>query len=172
MATKAGQVQAFAELVRRYQQKLLRYGQRFLPVPEDAEDAVQDTLMKAYQNIGGFRSGQRFSPWIYRIAHNTFISIIRSKKREPVPFFDADTLFPHPIAEDVSDQSADIAMVRQQLDRGLAKLDAKYREILILRFDQDLSYAEIADILHVPMGTVSVRLKRAINHIKEHVRHD
>lgn len=160
--TKHGEVSAFAEIIRRYQAKLLRYGRRFLKVPEDAEDAVQDAFINAYKNIAGFRSGQRLSPWLYRIAHNSFVSLIRSRKQEALPFFDPDELFPHPVAPDRTDTAADVAMIRQQLEKGLAMIDAKYREILVLRYFEDLSYSEIADVLRLPVGTVSVRLKRGL----------
>ncbi|MBI3956626.1 MAG: RNA polymerase sigma factor [Candidatus Kerfeldbacteria bacterium] len=160
--TQDGEVRAFAEIINRYQKRLLRYGRRFLRNTEDVEDAVQDALLNAYRNIAGFRTGERLSPWLYRIAHNTFVSLIRSRKREPLPFFDPDSLFPHPVAPDQSDSVADVAMIRRQLDRGLAALDAKYREILVLRYDHNLSYAEISDVLRLPLGTVSIRIKRAL----------
>lgn len=165
--TISGERKAFAELVDRYQPRLLRYGQRFLRRCEDAEDAVQETFIKAYRNLATFKKGQRLSPWIYRIAHNTFVSVIRTRHLEPLPFFDADQLFPHPIAPDRTDHQADTAMIRKQLDAGLNKLEAKYREALILRFFEDCSYSEIADILHLPIGTVSVRLKRGLKKLSQ-----
>lgn len=160
--TKHGQVSAFAEIIKRYQDKLLRYGRRFLKVPEDAEDAVQEAFINAYKNIAGFRSGQRLSPWLYRIAHNSFVSLIRSRKQAALPFFDPDELFPHPVAPDRTDAEAERVSIRQQLDRGLTSIDLKYHEILVLRYYEDLSYAEIADILRLPVGTVSIRIKRGL----------
>lgn len=169
--TQHGEVAAFAEIIRRYQDKLLRYGRRFLRVPEDAEDAVQEAFINAYRNIAGFRTGQRLSPWLYRIAHNSFISHIRSQKQEALPFFDPDALFPHPVAPERTDAAAETALIRQQLEQGLGSIDAKYREVLVLRYFEDMSYTEIADILHLPVGTVSIRLKRGLDKLSHHVSH-
>lgn len=166
---QSGEVAAFADLVTRYQSKLMRYGRRFLTVPEDTEDAVQEAFINAYRHLSSFRRGERWSPWIYRIAHNSFVSMIRSKKREPVPFFDPDILLPHPIAPNKSDTAADVAMIRQQLDRHLEALDPKYREVLVLRYYEDLSYTEIAEILRVPKGTVGIRIKRALEKLHSRI---
>ena len=166
--TQLGEVRAFGEIVKRYQSKLLRYGRRFLKVNEDVEDAVQDVFMNAYRNIAGFRRGERLSPWLYRIAHNNFISLIRSQKREALPFFDPDALFPHPVAPDRTDSAADLATIRRQLERGLSNVDTKYREVLILRYFEELSYTEIAEVLRLPVGTVSVRIKRGLARLNQH----
>ncbi len=170
--TQDGEVWAFTDIVHRYEAKLLRYGRRFLRVPEDAEDAVQEAFLNVYRNIAGFRRGQRLSPWLYRIAHNSFITLIRSRRREPLPFFDPDELFPHPVAPNETDTAAKIAMIRRQLDRGLSQLAPKYREVLVLRYDEDLAYAEIADILHLPIGTVSIRIKRGLAQLQSHIHPD
>lgn len=167
---QAGEVAAFAELVRRYQAKLLRYGSRFLRGSEDIEDIVQEVMLKAYRNIQSFNTQQRFSPWIYRIAHNAFIDVLKAKRLESVPFFNPDELFPHPIAVENPGDDAQRALIRQQLDQCLSQLEAKYREPLVLRFYEDLSYQEIAKILRLPVGTVSVRLKRGLIQLNERYR--
>ena len=69
--------EAFGLLIERYEPKILRYGRKFLYQYEDVEDAVQDTFIKAFTNIQSFNSDLKFSPWIYRIAHNTFINVIK-----------------------------------------------------------------------------------------------
>jgi RNA polymerase sigma-70 factor (ECF subfamily) len=169
---KSSDLLAFSEIVSRYQGKLLRYGRRFLRQSEDVEDAVQEAFLQAYRNIAGFRSGQRLSPWMYRIAHNAFIDLIRSKKREPVPFFDADTLFPHPVAPDRTEDRAEQLLIRRQLEQGLDQLSLQYREPLVLRYFEDLSYKEISDILHLPLGTVSIRIKRGLEKLQNYISHD
>lgn len=163
---------AYSEIVGRYQEKLLRYGRRFLRQAEDVEDAVQEAFLQAYRNIAGFKTGQRLSPWIYRIAHNAFIDLIRAKKREPIPFFDADTLFPHPVAPDRTEGRAEQQLIRQQLEQGLGQLSLQYREPLVLRYFEDLSYNEIADVLHLPLGTVSIRIKRGLEKLRNIISHD
>jgi RNA polymerase sigma-70 factor, ECF subfamily len=74
----------FGIIVKRYEDKLLRYGKRFLFNYENIEDAVQDVFIKAYINIQSFDTSKKFSSWIYRIAHNHFVNIIKKSKKEPV----------------------------------------------------------------------------------------
>ncbi len=155
-----GDVHAFGILVERYEAKLQRYAKRFLFGHEDSQDIVQDVFLKAYSNIQSFDSSQRFSPWIYRIAHNEFINAIRKKGREPLSFFDPDTLFPHPIAKDRAETEVQHNELRAMLDTCLDKLDIKYREPLVLYYYEDMDYQSIADILHIPVSTVGVRLSR------------
>lgn len=164
-----GETEAFGQLVERYEAKLLRYARKFLFGYEDAEDIVQDVFLKAYMNIRGFNIGRRFSPWIYRIAHNEFINAIKRKGREPLSFFDPDTFFPHPQARETADGPLHTEELRRELDTHLDKLDAKYREPLVLFFFADLNYQEIADVMHIPISTVGVRLKRGKDMLRQYI---
>ncbi len=155
-----GQVHSFGLLVERYEAKLLRYAKRFLLGYEDAADLVQEVFMKAYTNLRSFDTGRQFSSWIYRIAHNEFINAIKKKGKEPLPFFDPDTLFPHPVDPHKADDELQSKELKQMLDQCLEKLNAKYREPLVLYYYEDMDYQEIADVLSIPMSTVGVRLKR------------
>lgn len=157
---QAGDIQLFGVLVERYEAKLQRYGRRFLFGYEDAQDIVQDVFLKAYRNLQSFDPSLKFSPWIYRIAHNEFINTIRKKGREPLSFFDPDTLFPHPVAKEKADDEAKDNELRAMMDSCLNKLDPKYREPLVLYYYEDLDYNSIAEILHIPVSTVGVRLNR------------
>ncbi len=161
----AGRVQhgdhdAVGVLVERYERKLLRYGSKFLSNRQDIEDIVQDVFVNTYKNIQSFDSSQRFSPWIYRIAHNGFVDALKQHARKPLIFFDVDTLFAHPVDEHAETEREQREM-RDMIDRGLDKLPIKYREILILHYLEELKYKEIADVLRIPTGTVGIRLQRA-----------
>lgn len=156
-----GDFHIFGVLVERYQDKLNRYAKRFLLGYEDSEDMVQEVFIKAYTNIQGFDTNRSFNSWIYRIAHNEFINAIKKRGREPLSFFDPDTLFPHPIAPQQADDEVKDNELRSMLDGYLEKLDPKYREPLVLYFYEEKNYQEIADILHIPVSTVGVRLSRA-----------
>ncbi len=155
-----GDAHIFGELVERYEAKLLRYAKRFLFGYEDAEDLVQEVFIKAYTNIQSFDSARSFNSWIYRIAHNEFINKIRKRHREPLTFFDPDTLFPHPIEPKQADDDFKEKELREMLDNCLDQLDAKYREPLVLYYYEDMGYEQIAEIMHVPVSTVGVRLRR------------
>ncbi len=89
-----GDIEMFGSLVERYEQKMLRYAGRFLFDHDNAQDAVQEVFIKAYTNIASFDLTKRFSPWLYRIAHNYFINEIKKKGREPIMSFDADIFLP------------------------------------------------------------------------------
>jgi len=156
-----GDVEAFGTLVGRYEEKMLRYARRFLLESDDAKDLVQDVFIKAYTNIRGFDATRRFSPWLYRIAHNEFINALKKRRgRETVSLFYFDIFLPHPMAEETADSGANRAEVRRLIGSSLDKLGPKYREPLVLYYFQDMSYQEIAEILQVPTSTVGVRLRR------------
>src|SRR3569832_1575591 len=95
-----GDQTAFAELVERYEAKMLRYGHRFLSDRDVIDDIVQDVFIKTYQNMQSFDTTQRFSPWIYRIAHNEFVSELRKSSRRPYVPFDFDALVSHTVYDD------------------------------------------------------------------------
>lgn len=158
---QGGDTEAFGELVARYEAKLLRYGRKFLARDEDRQDIVQDVFINAYQNIQSFDTAQRFSPWMYRIAHNAFVNEIRKNERRPLLPFDFDTIIPHTAYEDPAESERDQKDMRAYLEKGLSKIPSKYREVLILHYFEDMAYKDIADILQVPQGTVGIRLKRA-----------
>lgn len=165
-SAQTGSQLAFTELANRYWPKLLRYVQRLTSGSSDAEDLVQTSLLKAYQNLQSFHTDRRFSPWIYRITHNTVIDHFKSHKRDPLPFFDPEVLFPHPVAPDRPDTEAERASIQRMLEQHIEQLDARYREPLVLRYLESMSYKEIADILHVPTGTVSIRIKRGLEKLR------
>ena len=156
-----GDNQQFGVLVERFEAKMRRYSAKFLFDLHDGEDAVQEVFLKAYTNIQGFDPSRKFSSWLYRIAHNQFIDIIRKKGNEPLPFFDPDTIFPHPIAKDDPVKEVSDKEIAKMLNQCLDKLDPKYRETLILYYFEDMDYEAIADVMRVPKSTVGIRLKRS-----------
>lgn len=162
-----GQAQAFSHLVGRYEKKLLRYASRFLFGYNDAEDLVQEVFIKAYINIQSFDSSRSFNSWIYRIAHNLFINTIKKQGKEPLPFFDPDTLFPHPIEPKKADDEIKDLELKEMMDKCLTKLSPKYREVLVLYYFEDMDYQKISDILQIPISTVGVRLNRAKANLKD-----
>ena len=133
---------------------------------------VQEVFIKAYVNIKSFDTARRFSPWIYRIAHNEFVNNIkkRQKERDNVSIFDFDTLFPHLIAKETADDGFNKAEVKRMLERSLDTLSEKYKEPLVLYYFEDMDYREIADILHIPISTVGVRLQRGRMMLKKIVK--
>lgn len=157
---QAGNAEAFGELIARYEPKMRRYASRFLNRSDEIDDMVQDVFIKAYTNIQSFDTSLRFSPWIYRIAHNTFVNELRRKERIGL-VFDADTIFPLFSSEETADAETLKNELRQEVETMLSTLPVKYREVMLLHYFHDFSYQEISDILKIPVTTVGVRLRRA-----------
>jgi len=157
---QSGKANFFNILVKRYEAKMMRYAKKFLFNHNDIEDLVQEVFIKAYTNIQSFDASRKFSAWLYRIAHNEFINLIKKKGKEPVSFFDIDVLLPHYASKEKADKDVNEKELRKMLDKCLNKINPKYREPIILYYFEDLSYKEIAGILHIPISTVGIRLKR------------
>ncbi len=164
-----GDENALAELIDRYESKLMRYGQRFIGAQNEnaLHEAVQDIFISVYQNIEGFDIKQRFSPWIYRVAHNAFVDVLRLKTKQPLYVFDFDKLLSHPIQEETILKEKENAEIRVLLEKSMGMLSVQQREIIALYYFEDFSYKEIADVLHIPVSTVGVRLARARTSLKK-----
>lgn len=157
--------EAFVFLIERYEAKLTRYLERLgLNVPEDREDVLQNAFIKAYKNLNSFDSTLLFSSWMYRIAHNEAISFFRFKHARPqvVLHEERETLMTE-LRDDTADASlfTEARLSREELAKAFQTLPQAYRDVLTLRFFEDRSYAEISDILRMPVGTVSTLLYRA-----------
>ena len=159
-AVQAGDTERFGTLVERYEAKLKRYGTKFLSNKDNIDDIVQDVFVAAFSAIQSFDITQRFSPWLYRVAHNAFVNALRKGKYSP-HFIDFDTLVSYAVYEDPHERERELDEMRVLLDKGISTLSPKYREVLVLHYFEDMSYKDIADILKVQTGTVGVRLKRA-----------
>lgn len=164
---QGGDQELFGILMERYEAKLSRYGQKFLASPDNIDDIVQDVFISAFQNINSFDASRRFSPWIYRIAHNAYVNALKKNSRMPITLFDFDALVSHTVYEDPSDLEREQKEIRQMIESSLAKVPSKYKEVLLLRYFEDMDYKEIAEILEIPIGTVSIRIMRARDALKK-----
>ena len=163
-----GNAAAFGILMQRYEAKLARYGHKFIADSDDIKDLVQDVFIKSYVNIKSFDADRKFSPWIYRIAHNEFVNAIKKKKgRMTFSLSDFDALLPHPMAKEDIESDAQRKELRTMLEQSLEKLDPKYREPLVLYYFEDLDYKEIGEILQMPVSTVGIRLQRGKGMLKK-----
>ena len=165
-----GDKEKFGILMERYETKLSRYGKKFLSRKENIADAVQDVFINTFQNIQNFDPSLKFSSWIYRIAHNTFVNELRKNSRGTisVPYF--DILLSYQVYEDPDKKEREEKELKEMLDTSLDKLKPKYKEILILYFIEEFGYKEISDILKIPVGTVGIRIKRAKDELKKHYK--
>lgn len=167
LMVQKGDKEKFGILMERYESKLFRYGKKFLSDPDNIEDVVQEVFIKTYQNIQNFDTKQKFSSWIYRIAHNTYVNLLKKNSKGPLYILDFDTFLSYTVVEDPIIREKEIVEMRKMVDKGLDKLSPKYKEIIVLYYLEELSYKEISDILQMPIGTVGIRLKRAKEALKE-----
>lgn len=164
---KAGDPEAFSVLLDRYLEKIKRYGRRFVYEKSNLDDLVQDVFIKVYVNIKSFSAGRRFSPWIYRIAHNEFVNTIRKRSYENLISLDFDTFLPRVVAPDNPAEDFDFKLLRDVVESSLSELDPKYREVIVLYFFEELDYQTISEVVAIPVATVGVRLKRAKEKLKK-----
>lgn len=157
----------YSELIRRYQKKMEHYIAKFIRHPDELEDVLQSVFIKAYQNLNGFDTEKKFSPWLYRIAHNEALNYIRKYGKIQVPVEDVE----HLLVDDRIDlpKEIDRGMLKEKMELALTKLKPAYRETLILYFFEQKSYEEISDILRVPTSTVGTLLLRGKKQLKNHL---
>lgn len=155
-----GNNEMFGVLIERYEPKMKRYARRFISDQDNAEDLIQEIFIKAYTHIASFDLSKRFSPWLYRIAHNCFVNELKRKGQEHLLSFDADILIPNLFSRDNPEKEVIDNELKNNLEASINKISIKYREILILYYFEEMSYKEISDILHIPVSVVGVRLNR------------
>ena len=147
-----------ARLLDDWGDRLLRLCTLYLGDVHLAEDAVQDTLIKAWRGAGQYRGQSSEITWITRIAINVCKSYLRSPwKRRHAPAAELDTLL----------APADDPQVDDTLPRAIMALSRPYREVIILYYYQELKAREIAEILHLDVSTVTARLSRARKQLRE-----
>lgn len=149
---RAGDGTAFAALVEPAKSRVWSVCLRITGQAPDAEDAMQDALTSAWQNLDKFREDAQFSTWLYRIASNAALSLIRKRRDQPTDLQENAWISPDP---------TDAIDTTDRVQRALAAIPENFRAILVLREYGELSYNEIADSLGVNVQTVKSRLNRA-----------
>lgn len=164
---QSGQLELFGILVEKYEEKIKRYAKKFLSNKEDINDVVQDIFIKTYENIQSFDSKRKFSPWLYRIAHNELVNTLK-KKKEIIPFslFDLDIFLPQEYKNNEIENKIERERIKGIINECVEELDFKYREPIVLYYFEELSYKEIADVMQIPVSTVGIRIKRAKKKLK------
>ena len=162
-----GDVNAFEDLVTEYEKNVYSLTLRMTGNAEDAADMTQETFIKAYNSLSSFRGDSKFSVWLYRIATNVCLDFLRSRSRKPTVSLSMEDDDGEEVELDIADDSQsperllERGLTRDAVRRGLKALSAEYRQILLLREIQGLSYEEIADVLSLEVGTVKSRIFRA-----------
>lgn len=167
----SGAEDGFEELVRRYQRPITSYVFRMLNNYDASLDVTQEVFIKVYNSLERYSSDYKFSTWLYRIAHNAAIDHMRrnAMSRQSIETENEDGAYqlqlesPSPTPEQEQERSE----WRTEIESVVKCLPAAYRELILLRHSQDLSYDEIAEISGLPLGTVKNRLFRAREMMRE-----
>lgn len=159
---KKGKEAAYEQLVQTYGNRLLRTCYLILKDREEAEDVVQETLIKVFQKIGTFKGKSGLYTWIYVIALNLSRDKIR-KKQDPLTFEDEW------IGTDAVDDQVEKNFDRALLRAELLQMNVLYREVLVLFYFEEFSIKEIANLLNEKEGTIKSKLSRGRNILRERI---
>lgn len=163
---RRGDQEAFGELVKRYERRLVRVIVRFIHDPELARDLAQETFLRIYERLDQFDPSRRFSPWLFRIGVNLTLDYLRKRKRRGRWRLFSEThsgRIPDPGVEDPR-RRLDVS---QEVRAVLGELPENYRSVLVLRDLENFSTSEIAAILHRKEATIRWRLAEARNRFRK-----
>ena len=175
---RGGDTEAFEQLVLEHQNKVYSLALRMLGNEEDARDMAQEAFVRAYTSLAGFRGDSKFSVWLYRLTSNICIDFLRSRQRHQTVSLTYDTEDSEGGQLEIPDErfTPEAGLERSELRsavlRGLDSLSPEFRNILLLREIDGLSYAEISRALDLEEGTVKSRIFRARKKLTEFLLRD
>ena len=163
-AARQGDQSAFEQLVHLYEKRVLALTTRMCKNPADAEEAAQEAFLSAWQGLPFFRGDASFSTWLYRLASNACVDLLRRERRlqsaAGPSLNDEEVQLEVPDTAPSPQEQAERSELRQQIEAGLQALTPDHRQVLLLREMHQLSYDEIAQTLDVDVGTVKSRINR------------
>ncbi|HZF14200.1 MAG TPA: sigma-70 family RNA polymerase sigma factor [Thermoanaerobaculia bacterium] len=164
---RAGSPEAFRELVLRFERPVYGLILRMVRDPSTAEELAQDVFWKAYRRLDSYDPERRFGSWLFKIAHNTTIDHLRKSAPDLVSLEAGDdeggglaAVLSDPAAES-PEAAAERSDLARDLQRAIATLRPEYREAVVLRHQEGLSYEEISETMGLPLGTIKTHLHRA-----------
>jgi RNA polymerase sigma-70 factor, ECF subfamily len=170
---QGGENRAFDELVRRYQDKVYRLSYKILRHEDDAAEALQDAFLSAYRGLGKFKSESTFSTWLYRIATNASLMKYRKRRDNHVSLDQSQSASEDAEPLQLADWTAQppeellTAETRQVMAEGVERLPEELRTVFVLRDIEELSNAEVAEILGLSVAAVKSRLHRGRIQLRE-----
>ena len=168
-----GDINAYNELVKRYKDRLLNFVLRYFNNVEQAEDVVQDTLIKLYTHASYYKNIAKFSTWIFTIAKNNALTELRKNKRKKTDslWTDDGQVIDINSKEESLDSKVQNEIAIDQLNKFLDEIPENFRMAVVLRDFQELSYEEISKILEIPIGTIKSRINRGRIQLAEKMKH-
>ena len=168
-----GDINAYNELVKRYKDRLLNFVLRYFNNVEQAEDVVQDTLIKLYTHASYYKNVAKFSTWIFTIAKNNALTELRKNKRKKTDslWTEDGQIIDINSKEESLDSKVQNEIAIDQLNKFLEEIPENFRMAVVLRDFQELSYEEISKILEIPIGTIKSRINRGRIQLAEKMKH-
>jgi len=162
----------FDEIVNRYLKMIYNFVYRFTGNEKVAEDITQETFLKAWKNLKKFDLNKSFKTWIYSIAKNTAIDYLRKRKDIPISMFDNESggnIIEDTLTDDElkADEIYIMAENKKQVESVLTKLSEIQKEVVILKYVNELSLTEVSDILNIPRETIKSHHRRALIKMKK-----
>ncbi len=159
LVQSTGENGAFAELVKNHQQALMTFLTHFTKNPATAEDLMQDTFIKSYQNIKQFKANSSFKTWLFSIGYREFLHYVRKAKRTNIILQSF-----HRVAE-LSRKSKQAnqqnVSTKMDIEKALLKLPESQRTVIVLCNQVGMSHSEAAEVLAIPLGTVKTHIRAA-----------
>ena len=166
-----GDPAAFNTLLGQHERRMYAVALRMCGNPEDAQDCLQEAMLRVFRSIGGFKAQSSFSTWLYRITMNTCLDELRRRKSRPNVSLDGlvDSGWSPADGQESPEQHALRSEARAALEKNIQELPEDMRAAVVLRDVEGYAYEEIAGILNINVGTVKSRISRAREKLREKI---
>jgi RNA polymerase sigma-70 factor, ECF subfamily len=174
--SRGGDLDSFNQLVLRWERPIFALAYRVIGREEDARDVAQETFLRAFRALGGFKGEAKFSSWIYRITINLCRDWIRRERRTPIAQAPEGIDIIELAGETEPTESIETRISRKELGRvvekAMALLPDEQRTAIIMKEYHGLTFQEIADLLDCPLSTVKTRLYQGLSVLRKHLHED
>jgi RNA polymerase sigma-70 factor, ECF subfamily len=165
--SRGGDVESFNQLIRRWERPIYALAYRVIGQEEDARDVCQETFLRAFRGLAGFKGQAKFSSWLYRIALNLCRDWIRRRRRTPISTLPEDVELEDLASEAGPSESVEDLVARRELsgvvEVAMARLPEEQRTAIILKEYHGMTFQEIADLQGCPLSTVKTRLYQGLS---------
>lgn len=168
----SGDGAAFSELMSMHERRMYAVALRMCSNREDAQDCLQDAMLRIFRSIGSFKGQSSFSTWVYRITMNTCLDELRRRKSRGAASLDSllDSGWSPSDGENMPEKHAVVSEQRRVIDRAIAELPEDMRSAVVMRDVQGFSYDEIAEVLDTNIGTIKSRISRGREKLRQILR--
>ncbi|HEY6507472.1 MAG TPA: sigma-70 family RNA polymerase sigma factor [Vicinamibacterales bacterium] len=165
--SRSGDVESFNQLITRWERPIYALAYRVIGQEEDARDVCQETFLRAFRGLAGFKGQAKFSSWLYRIALNLCRDWIRRRRRTPISTLPEDVELEDLASEAGPSESVEDLVARRELsgvvEMAMARLPEEQRTAIILKEYHGMTFQEIADLQGCPLSTVKTRLYQGLS---------